>query len=133
MIEWKDKYSVGVSIIDEEHKKLIEIINNVIVAKQHNNNQNELLKILNEMVEYANTHFKTEETYMIKFRYPEYQYHKEEHLDFSVKAIAYESRVVNGDVHVATEILEYLKSWLVEHIQRTDKKYTDCFNKNGLK
>lgn len=133
MIEWNDKYSVGVSIIDEEHKRLIELINNVIVAKQHNNNQNELLKILNEMVEYANTHFKTEETYMIKFKYPEYQYHKEEHLDFSVKTLAYESRVVSGDLHVATEILEYLKSWLVEHIQRTDKKYTDCFNKNGLK
>lgn len=133
MIEWEDKYSVGVSIIDEEHKKLIDIINNVIAAKQHNNNQNELLKTLNEMVEYANTHFKTEETYMIKFRYPEYQYHKEEHLDYTNKTLAYQSRVVSGDLHVATEILEYLKSWLVEHIQRTDKKYTDCFNKNGLK
>ena len=133
MIEWEDNHSVGVSIIDEEHKKLFDIINKVIVAKQHNDNQNELLEILNEMVEFANTHFKTEETYMIKFKYPEYQYHKEEHLDFSIKTLAYESRVVSGDHHVAIEILEYLKSWLVEHIQRSDKKYTDCFNKNGLK
>ena len=133
MIEWEDKHSVGVSIIDEEHKKLFDIINKVIVAKQHNDNQNELLEILNEMVEFANTHFKTEETYMIKFKYPEYQYHKEEHLDFSIKTLAYRSRVVSGDHHVANAILEYLKSWLVDNMQRTDKKYTDCFNKNGLK
>ncbi|MBC8555744.1 MAG: hemerythrin family protein [Candidatus Brocadiales bacterium] len=133
MIEWEDNHSVGVSIIDEEHKKLFDIINKVIVAKQHNDNQNELLEILNEMVEFANTHFKTEETYMIKFKYPEYQYHKEEHLDFSIKTLAYRSRVVSGDHHVANAILEYLKSWLVDNMQRTDKKYTDCFNKNGLK
>ncbi len=133
MVEWEYKNSVDVSIIDEEHKRLINIINNVIVAKQHRNNQKELIEILNEMVEYANTHFKTEERYMIKFKYPEYHYHKEEHLDFSIKTLAYESRVVSGDHHVAIEILEYLKSWLVEHIQRSDKKYTDCFNKNGLK
>ncbi len=133
MIEWEDKYSVGISEIDEEHKQLIVIINKIIDVKQHSDNKNELLKILNEMADYANKHFKTEETYMIKFKYPEYQYHKEEHLDFSVKTLAYQSRVVTGDPHLANEILEYLKLWLVNHIQKTDKKFAECFIKNGLK
>ena len=133
MIEWDDKFSVDVSLIDEEHKKLIDIINNVIVAKQHNNNPEEILGILNEMIRYAQEHFKTEEAYMIKFNYPEYQYHKEEHIDFSFKMIAYNNRVIDGDYHIANEILEYLKQWLVNHIQKTDKKYTHYFNKNGLK
>jgi hemerythrin len=82
---------------------------------------------------YALKHFSTEETYMIEFDYPEFQYHKEEHHDFSNKMIAYCSRVVDGDYQIANEILEYLKQWLVNHIQVTDKKYADCFKKNGLK
>jgi len=133
MIEWEDKYSVGVSIIDEEHKKLIDIINRAIAAKQNRDNPEEISEILNEMMKYTHEHFKNEEAYMVKFNYPMYQYHREEHLDFSMRTLSYQSRVTNGDYNVANEILEYLKRWLVDHIQKTDKEYTDCFNKNGLK
>ncbi|MDP6923644.1 MAG: bacteriohemerythrin [Candidatus Scalindua sp.] len=133
MIEWEGKYSVGVSIIDEEHKKLVDIINKVIVAKQHRDNSEEISEILNEMMKYAHEHFKNEEAYMVKFNYPMYQYHREEHLGFSLRTLSYQSRVINGDYNVASEILEYLKKWLVTHIQKTDKEYSDCFRKNGLK
>ncbi len=50
MIEWDDKYSVNISIIDEDHKTFIDIINKAIVAKQHNNNPEELFGIFNEMI-----------------------------------------------------------------------------------
>ena len=46
--------------------------------------------------------------------------------------IAYCNRVIEGDYHIASEILEYLKQWLVNHIQITDKKYVECFKENGL-
>ena len=133
MIEWEDKYSVGVSIIDKEHKNIINIINKVIAAKQHKDNPEEITEVLNEMTKYTHEHFKNEEAYMIKFNFPMYQYHREEHLGFSMRILSYQSRVTNGDYEVANEILEYLKQWLVDHIQKTDKEYTDCFNKNGLK
>ncbi len=133
MIKWDDKYSVGISMIDEEHKKLIGILNNVIYAKEHNVNPDELREVLREMSNYALTHFKTEETYMKEFNYSEYQDHKEEHRDFSAETIAYHERVFKGEYQIANEILEYLKWWLVNHIQVTDKKYIECFKKNGLK
>jgi hemerythrin len=82
---------------------------------------------------YALKHFSTEEVYMIEFDYPEFQHHKEEHHDFSIRTIAYLDRVINGDYQIANEILEYLKKWLVNHIQVSDKKHTDYFKKNGLK
>ena len=69
---------------------------------------------------------------MIKFNYPEYQYHKEEHHDFSIKTIGYLDKVIKGDCQIANELLEYLKRWLINHIQDTDKKYVDCFKENGL-
>ncbi len=133
MIEWEDKYSVGISMIDEEHKKLIGILNKAIFAKKHNDNPEEIKEVLSEMTNYAPAHFKTEETYMIKFNYTDYIYHKIEHLDFSQQTIAYCDRVADGASQIANELLEYLKEWLINHIQGTDKKYVDCFKKNGLK
>ncbi|MCP4255111.1 MAG: hemerythrin family protein [Candidatus Scalindua sp.] len=131
MIEWEEKYSVGLSIIDEEHKELIRIMNAAITAK-HNDSIDEITKLLKQLTVYALKHFSTEESYMAKFKYPEFQYHQEEHHDFSNKAITYCNRVVEGDYHIANEILEYLKQWLVNHILITDKKYVECFKKNGL-
>ena len=133
MIEWEDKYSVGISIIDEEHKTFIDIINRAIVAKQHNNNEEKVKDVLKEMTMYALSHFSTEEAYMIEFDYPEFQHHNEEHHDFTIRAAVYLNRVINGDYQISGEILEYLKQWLLNHIQGTDKKYIDCFSKNGLK
>jgi len=64
MIEWEDKFSVGISIIDEEHKKLIGVLNKAIYAKEHNDNTEEIKEVLREMTDYTFTHFKTEEAYI---------------------------------------------------------------------
>ncbi len=133
MIKWDDKYSVNVSIIDEEHKILINIINKTILAKQYNNNPRSISEILDEMTVYAKDHFKTEETYMSNFKYHDYKSHKDEHQTFSKNILAYSKCLMRGNYQILEDILEYLQLWLVHHIQETDKKYTYCFNKNGLK
>ncbi len=133
MIEWSNKYSVGVSVIDEEHKGFIGIINKVIAAKQRNYSQKEVDEVLSELVEFAKEHFKTEEAYMSKFEYPDYLLHYNEHLNFSLHMIIYNNQVINGEYKIMDELYNYLQEWLVHHIQKTDKKYTKCFNKNGLR
>jgi len=133
MIEWEGKFSVGISIIDQEHKKLIGILNKAVFANEHNDNPVETLELLGDMLEYSRKHFSTEEAYMLKFKFPEYQLHRNEHLDFTNKTIMNHHNFISGDYQIANEILEYLKQWLVNHIQVTDKKYIDCFKKNGLK
>jgi len=133
MIEWDDKYSVGISRIDDEHKQFIDIINMAIATKEHNDDPEELKEVLHRITMYAINHFATEETYMIEFNYPEYQYHREEHHNFSKKVLEYCEKVHGGDFHISNEILEYLKQWLVNHIQITDKKYINCFKRKGLK
>jgi len=133
MVEWNGKYSVGITIIDEEHKKFIDIINKAIVAKKHDGNPEEVKVVLNEITNYALAHFTTEEAYMLKFNYPEYQYHEKEHHDFSIKTITDLDKVLKGDYQIANEILECLKRWLIKHIQCTDRKYVDYFKVNGLK
>ena len=133
MIEWDEKYCVGISLIDKDHKKYIDTINKLIFIKKNDDNPEGVKEVLRELIDYVLTHFKTEETYMMEFNYPEYQNHKEEHHDFAMKIIEYLDRVINGDYQIVCDILEDLKSWLVNHIQVTDQKYIDCFIKNGLK
>ncbi len=131
-IEWNDKYSVGISIIDEQHKKLFGFINKTIEAKEHSDNKEELEKELEEMTTYALEHFETEEAYMREFDYPECRRHSEEHYRFFDKTLTYFDRVINGDYHISNELIEYLKQWLVNHIQVSDRRYIDCFKKNGI-
>ncbi len=131
-IEWDEKYSVGISIIDDEHKKFFGIINKVVHAKEHKEDPNEINEILLAMNNYALMHFKTEESYMEEFNFPEYQSHKEEHNRFSSEIIPYTEKVIGGNYQIASDILEYLKQWLVKHIQVTDRQFIDCFKKNGL-
>ncbi len=133
MIIWDDKYSVGISSIDEEHKKFIDIINKVIDAKQHTDNSIEITEILNEMNKYVLNHFANEETYMIKCNYPEYEDHRKKHQDFSIKIMAFLHSVTKGDSQLACKLLEHLKNWLVNHIQGADRKYINCFKEHGFK
>ncbi len=133
MIEWTGKFSVDVSIIDEEHKKLIDILNKAIIANEHNDNIEETKDMLNDMIEYTSMHFLTEETYMLKSKFPEYQSHRNEHLDFTNKIIMSYHDLISGDNQIANKVLDYLKQWLADHIQVTDKQYIDYFKKNGLK
>ncbi len=133
MIEWSDKYSVNVSIIDKEHKDFIDIVNKVTIAKQRNYSQKEVEELLGELVKFAKEHFKTEETYMSTFQYPDYLLHYNEHLNFSLHMIIYNNQVINAEYKILDELHKYLLEWVVYHMQITDKKYTKCFNKHGLK
>ncbi len=132
MIKWNDKYNTGISIIDEGHKKLIDIINKAVAASQHKDNSREIIGILREMSDFAQIHFAAEETYMLECGYPDYEQHKKEHQNFAIETIAFLDDVGKGDSRLAYEILDHLKVWFVNHIQGTDRGYIDCFKKHGL-
>ena len=130
-IEWDDSYDMNISTIDEEHKKFIKTVNKVIsIAEQIDNDTHEITYVLYEMTMYALSHFKTEEDYMRKFEYSEYRLHEEEHNEFIKKTVEFCDRTKNGDYDITNDLLEFLQSWLVNHIQGTDKKLIKCFNKH---
>lgn len=131
-IEWDEKYSVNISKIDEDHKKLFQIINKANDAINNKYEPEKISEILNEMTMYALNHFKTEEDYMAKFEYSEYELHKKEHLAFIKKTVDYCKSVMEGNYNIAENLLEFLVQWLTGHIQSTDRKYIECFKKNGL-
>ncbi len=132
-VKWNDKYSVNISLIDEQHKKLFEHISKAKRVEKFSNNLKNVLEILDQMTKYALKHFKTEEHYMKEFNFPGYKSHRKEHIYFINIVNEHKNRAVDGDYQKASETLEYLVQWYFNHIQVIDKEYIDFFKKSGLK
>ncbi len=90
-------------------------------------------KIFKDLTEYATTHFKTEEDHFDKFKYSESSFHKQQHKDIAEKIEEFKKRNAAGRKILDSEILCFLMSWFVNHVILIDKRFTECFNENGLK
>ncbi len=132
LIVWDNVYSVGYELFDSQHKNLIEMINNLYAAFLHGNAHDKASEIVSEMIKYTDYHFKTEEKYFEKYRYPHTDKHKEEHMLFVSKATELKHGLENGKVTITYDIMNFLRQWLIEHIMGEDKKYEKFFKENNI-
>ena len=131
-IIWDESFSVGIQEIDKQHKKLIEIINRLIETRNVTVYSETISDVLSEMTKYADYHFRTEEEYMLKYEYPDYSLHKEQHKEFLKKTVAFCLDTMEYKKTVPVEVLSYLKNWLTNHILKSDMKYKAFFKEKGL-
>lgn len=135
-LEWKEKYSVKVGEIDEQHKKLFGFLNAMDELIRNNGPKSEALKLIEGLNDYADYHFETEEKYFEQFNYVGSDNHKKSHNDYRVKIGEFLEQINTVEDATMTaflfEILDFLEDWWVNHILDEDKKYTQAFNNNGL-
>lgn len=131
-IVWTPEMSVHVSSIDEQHKKLIGIINRLNTAMQDRAATSILEEVFDELTEYTRKHFLTEEHYFQQVKYPDTDAHKEEHDGFIYKLISFRNDFENGSETVSADIIDFLYRWLVDHIQGSDKAYSSLLNAKGI-
>lgn len=122
-LAWKPEYSVGIDNIDNDHKKLLELIRRLFKAIRTVGSQEEAVKILEELANYTNTHFKREEELLAGHDFPDLENHKKEHEVMINKVREFQSKFSQNETKVSQEILGYLQEWLVNHIMVTDKQY----------
>ena len=132
-MEWLEEYSVKVKEIDDQHKKLIDMINELYQASKEYRGQDVQKAVIDKILDYATTHFETEENYMRMFKFPGYEEHKSEHEKFTAKALDLQKRSREEGFILSLEILKFLRDWLADHLIGTDKKYVDFFQEHGLK
>lgn len=132
-LEWEDKYSVGVKLIDDQHKKMFSTINELIAILSTKPSQEQVSEIIKSLIEYKKYHFATEEKYFDEFNYEGAKEHKEKHKLFSERLEKMIEENKGDSVALAFQLVDFLEDWLIEHLMVVDRKYIPCFKEHGLK
>jgi hemerythrin len=121
---WQDSFDTGVEEIDEQHRILVNTINEAGVTLSENSNMEVLEQITNDLLSYALYHFETEEELMHQNEYTEgdMDAHLAQHRDFSATVVGVKDGIRSGKPISKDDLLSFLQNWLVNHILNTDKK-----------
>lgn len=132
LMTWQDNFSVGVPSIDAQHKRLIELINELHQAMLDGAVPEKIKEILNGLIEYTQLHFSHEEKLFAEHEYPDAVAHKEIHDALVGKVMELKTKVDAGEQIRGMEVMEFLKSWLTGHILGEDKKYSAHFTSRNV-
>ncbi len=124
LFEWKEEYNTGCDVIDQQHRRLFDIINNLFQAFEGAFAESQVPRILDELEDYTIYHFSTEEELFQQTGYPFSQAHIEEHKYFANKIKNFKKDLESGkNTLLAFDVMITLKDWLLGHILGSDKKY----------
>lgn len=129
---WDDSYSVGFREIDRQHKALMDMANELKFELDGKRSIKTARRILKGLIDYTATHFSYEEQLMDQTGYHEREDHKQLHRKLVSDVMKYNDRIEQGDEKVLGELMTFIKVWLIEHIQKTDKKLGAHLQKTGL-
>ena len=123
LVQWTDKLATGIRLIDDQHRVLCNLINDLYRAMSERETDAALGKIIASLKDYTIMHFSTEEQYFSHSGYPDVQAHEKIHRQFEAKVAAFEADFKSGKSKVSMDLLTFLKDWLINHIQKTDHQY----------
>ncbi len=123
LIEWSSNLSVGIEEMDQQHRKLISLINQFHDALKAGNGDQIAAGILVQLVQYTQTHFAAEEKLMARYGYPEFPNHKKLHTVLVEQVGHMAEKIKSGKMVSPVSIASFLKDWLSQHILGADKLY----------
>jgi hemerythrin-like metal-binding protein len=122
-IQWKDRYNINFMEIDEQHKVLLDLLNELIDLVGERGDPEVVSDIFHRLCQYALTHFSVEEAYMAAGKYPQLAKHQAEHGTFIQKLLELNQTYDPADPHLLEETVDFLKHWYLDHILNSDTKY----------
>lgn len=134
LIEWTAELSVGIDSIDEQHKKLVNMINALNDAMLLGESNELLGKIFTGLATYTQKHFAYEENMFAEYGYADSQEHKRQHAELINQVIELKEQFIeNPQGTISADLMLFLKRWLTNHIMRTDKEYSEFLLSKGVK
>ena len=121
-IEWDNSLSIGVDLIDEQHKMLIQKLKDLSDAFQVGLEQNKMLKTIDFMIDYTDFHFSEEEKLMVEHDYPGLEIQQKQHREFqdTLNHILEDYQDEGPTKALATSINVFMLNWLINHIKGID-------------
>lgn len=132
LINWTDALSTRIPSVDDQHKKLVNLINKLHDAMREGRGKEVLGQTLDEIISYTKYHFTYEEGLMRKADYPQLTAHKAEHELLVGKVLDLQEKYKAGNLSITIETLTFLKDWLNHHIMKEDKQYSAPLLAKGI-
>ncbi|PKO93289.1 MAG: hypothetical protein CVU16_05395 [Betaproteobacteria bacterium HGW-Betaproteobacteria-10] len=129
-IIWSNDLNTGIDVIDQQHKRIVDFIND-LEAAQLTKNQKLIKEVVDDCVDYTLSHFAFEESLQEEAGYQYCKPHKRVHELFTRKVSEYQQRLDLGD-DVGEELHGLLTRWLVNHIKRDDADYVSAVKANMI-
>ena len=124
LITWLATYSVNLPPIDEQHKRLFDLLNRLHDEVAVKKSGTEAIgTALDELIQYTKNHFELEERFLASMQYPEIAQHKAKHDALTKRVMDLQQGFSAGKTTVAAELMNFMRFWLTNHILRTDKRY----------
>lgn len=127
-IVWQDRFAIGISAIDDEHKRLVELCNELYayVMNSKNSGRKDAVKdALKKCADYVHTHFSDEEKLMQVCGYKDFEAHKKVHIEFTKKVLEKIQNFDNETFASSLEFVKFLYDWILSHIAHTDTLYVN--------
>ena len=133
-IEWDDSLSVGVDLIDEQHKMLIQRLNDLSAAIEMTQGEGGIVRTLDFLIEYTDFHFSAEEKCMAENDYPGLDHQKKQHEEFktSLKNLVDDYEYEGVTRALTTSVNVFLLNGLVNHIKGVDHKLGEFLQEKGF-
>lgn len=125
LVEWKDSYCIKISEIDEQHRKLFDILNQLYDSFLNGNTGSDIDLILDELEDYTIYHFEEEEKLFAKFNYSQTEEHVNQHESFISKIDEFKEKINSKNSKVHLELINFLRDWIIKHILFSDKLYVN--------
>ena len=124
-IQWSEELSVGIELVDSQHKELIRIANGLISAVVKQRGERVINNVVRRLRNYTVFHFNSEEKLMETVRYPKRGEHESEHAKLKQNVKGFQRDLYKGEKLTAEEVLNFLKIWLLKHILHSDRLLAD--------
>lgn len=119
-VNWNDSMSVNVAVIDEQHRGLVAMINELHEAMTAGQGSSVLHDIVDGLVDYTEVHFSTEERYFDAAGYMDAESHRQQHRDFVASVMDFKQGFDEGRLMLTLDVMDFLADWLVAHIKGSD-------------
>lgn len=131
-ITFDESLKTHITKIDSDHIKLVDLINQLFEAMKKGEANEILGKLLLDLTQYTVFHFGMEEAFMDSYDYPDFKFHKVEHEKLIAEVKELNENMKNGSAVLSIKTLNFLKSWLADHIINSDKKLGDFLKNRGI-
>jgi hemerythrin len=121
LVRWKDEYLTQVVEIDDQHRRLVDLINQIYDLMRSGRDQESIAEALGEVVDYTRFHFATEEKFMEQTSYPHRDPHQAEHERLVDQIRELRRSIQDGRIVVSMNEMYFLKDWLLTHFQGPDR------------